>query len=218
MVRVGIVDSGGPAAEMADAAAFGSGGGRRSPVPDRLGHGSAVARVILRACPEAAIRHAQVFDARPVTSARRVAAAVDWLAGAGDVDLICLSLGLAANRPELAGAVAQARGAGVHLVAAHPARGPAPYPAAYDGVVAATGDARCGWDQLSALGPRLFGAWCNSPERGGQGMGGASLGTARVAGHVAAMLLAAGRSLHHDALLARLSGCAVFRGRERRVS
>ena len=181
--RIGIVDSGGPAVQMSGARAFlaeGEGPAR----PDRLGHGTAVALMIRRAAPQAAILHAQVFDDRPVTSAERVACAIRWLSPR--CDLILLSLGLAADRAVLREACAGARAEGAVLVASSPARGAMCWPAAYPGVIAATGDARCGWNELSLLPQCIVGAWCASPERGGRGMGGASLGAARVAGHLAA--------------------------------
>ncbi|MDO5706491.1 MAG: S8 family serine peptidase [Paracoccus sp. (in: a-proteobacteria)] len=176
--RVGIVDSGGPAAQMAGARSF-----TRLPVaPDHLGHGSAVAGVIARAAPDARLIHAQVFADRPVTNADAVAQAVDWLAP--QCDIVVLSLGLAADRAALCDAVAAAQTRAV-LVASSPARGRICWPAAYPGVVAATGDARCGWDELSSLPGGIIGAWCGSPEQGGSAMGGASLAAARVVGHLA---------------------------------
>ncbi|MFC0339865.1 subtilisin-like serine protease QhpE [Paracoccus niistensis] len=181
--RIGIVDSGGPVAQMSGARAFladGDGPAR----PDRLGHGTAVGAVVRRATTEAEILHAQVFDDRPVTSAERVARALRWLSPR--CDLILLSLGLAADRAVLREACAEALATGAVLVASSPARGPLCWPAAYPGVIAATGDARCDWDELSLLPGGVIGAWCASPERGGRGMGGASLGAARVAGHLAA--------------------------------
>lgn len=179
---VGIVDSGGLAVQMADARAF-LPDGESAATPDRLGHGTAVAAVLRRATPAARLLHAQVFADRPVTSADQVARAVAWLAP--QCDVIVLSLGLAADRAVLRRACADAVAAGVRLVAASPARGAACWPAAYPGVVAATGDARCGWDELSLLPGGVIGAWCASPERGGAGMGGASIAAARVAGHLA---------------------------------
>ncbi|WP_299841216.1 S8/S53 family peptidase [uncultured Paracoccus sp.] len=182
---IGIVDSGGPAGQMQDARAFHAEGDGLAR-PDRLGHGSAVAAMVLRAAPGVRLRHAQVFDDRPVTSADRVARAVDWLSK--DCDLILLSLGLAADRAVLCTACAQAVHTRCILVAASPARGAPCWPAAYPGVIAATGDARCGWHDLSLLPGNIIGAWCASPEQGGTGMGGASLAAARVAGHLAAHL------------------------------
>jgi hypothetical protein len=180
--RIGIVDRGGPADQLSGARAFlaaGEGPARS----DRIGHGTAVAAVVRRASPQAEILHGQVFDDRPVTSPERVARAVRWLAAR--CDLILLSLGLAADRAVLRGACAEALARGAVLVAASPARGPLCWPAAYPGVLAATGDARCDWDELSLLPQGVIGAWCASPARGGRGMGGASLGAARVAGHLA---------------------------------
>ncbi len=235
MVTIGIIDSGPAGRDGADgkgridapvgaALRFDAEGAPRPARPDRLGHGTAVAAVLARALPRARLIHAQVFDDRPVTSALRVAAALDWLRGRGDVDLVCLSLGLAQDRAVLAQAVDAAHASGLVLVAAHPARGPSPYPAAYAGVIAATGDARCGWTDLSLLRPGLFGAWCNSPEqgRGGAegragmgGMGGASLGTARLAGHIGA-LLQAGHPRDPAALCQSLAARVQAEGPERR--
>lgn len=217
MVRVGIIDSGPAELRGADAMGFDGDGRAVAARPDHLGHGSAVERVILQACPEAQVRHAQVFDDRAVTSALRVASALDWLVASGDVDVVGLSLGLSADRAVLAEAVARAISAGVVLVAAHPAQGASPFPAGYPSVIAATGDARCGWEEVSHLRDKLFGAWCNSPERGGQGMAGASLGAARLTGHVAA-LLAGGHGREPSAIMATLAREAAFVGRERRCA
>lgn len=206
--RVGIVDSGGPAGDLAGARAF-LAAGEAEALPDRLGHGMAVAALVRAAAPDAALRHAQVFADRPVTSADRVARAIRWLTP--DSDIILLSLGLAADREVLRAACAEAVAAGRWLVAAHPARGAPCWPAAYPGVIAASGDARCGWDDLSALPGGVIGAWCGSPERGGTGMGGASLAAARVAGHLAAAFPVP------DAQ-AWLTARAVHRGPERRVT
>ena len=215
MVRVGIIDSGPAVLDGADALAFDAAGQACPAQPDRLGHGSAVAAVIARACPAAHLRHAQVFEDRAVTSALRVASALDWLTTSSEVDVICFSLGLAADRAVLADAVARSLAADVVLVAAHPAQGKAPFPAGYAGVIAATGDARCAWSEVSHLGSKVFGAWCNSPERGGQGMAGASLGAARITGHVAA-LLSEGHDRGPQTIITTLMRNAAYAGRERR--
>ncbi|WP_323766905.1 S8 family serine peptidase [Marinovum sp.] len=217
MVRVGIIDSGPATIAHADARAFGPDGEPRQASPDRLGHGTVVAQTISRGAPGARLRHAQVFDDRPVTSALRVAAALDWFRSSGDVDLVCFSLGLAKDRAILGTAVEAAREAGLILVSAHPAQGQCPYPAAYPGVIAATGDARCGWTDISVPRPDVYGAWCNSPERGRRGMGGASLGTARITGHIAALFLA-GHPREHDAICATLAERAILSGPERRTA
>lgn len=223
MLRVGIIDSGpaadAPAEERAVARAFLPDGTMIAARPDRLGHGSAVAEVLRRACPEAFLLHAQVFDDRPVTSALRVAAALRWLAALPEGQrpaLICLSLGLAADRAPLHSACAAVLAQGVVLIAAHPAQGGPCYPAAYPGVLAATGDARCGWDQVSRLAPLRFGAWCNSPERGEGGMGGASIGCARLAGHLAEVIAAGTALPDAEAAAAALAPRLAFNGPERR--
>lgn len=221
-MRVGVIDSGGPAddpPELREAArGFAPDGSAVPSLPDRLGHGTAVAAMIRRACPGAAVLHAQVFDERPLTSPLRVSAALRWLASL-PVDerpaLICLSLGLRADRSILRAACDVLAAERIAMVAAHPARGAPCYPAAYPGVIAATGDARCGWDDISQLGPQLFGAWCNSPEHGARGMGGASLGAARIAGHLAA-IMAQGGPLDGPAALAALAARARHRGPERK--
>lgn len=223
-VTVGVIDSGGPAAGMEGALAFLPDGGTSPALPDRLGHGTAVARTIMRACAQARIIHAQVFEDRPVTTTLQVAAALRWFARAEQgerVDLVCLSLGLAADRAPLRAACEAVREAGIIMVAAHPARGAPCYPAAYEGVIAGTGDARCGWDDLSQLGPRLFGAWCNSPEQREAGtrgsvLGGASLGSARVAGHIAQDISLNGHPHTPEMAIARLSALARHFGAERK--
>lgn len=170
-------------------------------------------------CPGAVITHAQVFDDRPVTTALQVAAALRWFALAPEderVDMVCLSLGLTSDRSPLRAACKLAIEMGILVVAAHPARGLSCYPAAYPGTIAGTGDARCGWDDLSRLGPSLFGAWCNSPEQGNRGMGGASLGAARLAGHLAQDISASGRPGSPVAAIERLAMRVRYRGPEQR--
>lgn len=218
---LGIVDSGGPSAASGDARRFRlaeSGAVVREPAgPDRLGHGTRVEAVIRRARPDAPLRHAQVFDDRPVTTPAQVAAAIHWLTEGG-ARVICLSLGLTADRAGLRDACREAVARGVVLVAAAPARGAPCYPAAYPDVIAATGDARCGFDEISALGGdalAAFGAWCASPERGGGRAGGASIGCARLAAHVHAILRDRPGASAAE-VVATLEAAAAYRGRERR--
>lgn len=219
MVKVGVIDSGGPISDLKHAIAFDPDGLPIPPHCDLLGHGTIVANIIRQACAGVAITHAQVFDDRPVTSALRVASALRWFASmeeASRVDIVCMSLGLREDRRPLREAVELAVQAGILVVASHPARGASCYPAAYPNVIAGTGDARCSWDQLSQLGVRLFGAWSNSPELGGRGMAGASLGAARLAGHVAELLDAEGRFAGSDEVMDRLGQRAFYFGPERR--
>ncbi len=229
--RVGIVDSGGPGGSLGSPLA----GARRffatqtgtvasaPAVPDRLGHGTRVEAVLRRALPGVIPVHAQVFDDRPVTSAARVAAAVTWLVEEAGVRLICLSLGLPHDRQVLRDAVNSARATGAILVAAAPAQGVPCYPAAYPGVIAATGDARCGFDDISLLGTDstpVVGAWCASPEHPQPGLpsgpGGASIACARVTAHVASLLFTGDADPSPAALIRGLAVRAVHRGAERR--
>ncbi|WP_043646417.1 subtilisin-like serine protease QhpE [Caenispirillum salinarum] len=209
---IGIIDSGGPSLQGGRRFVLTDGGvATAAPLPDRLRHGSAVEAVMRRALTGVTVRHAQVFGERPVTSAAQVAAAVRWLALEERVPLICLSLGLPTDRPVLREACADAVAAGAVLVAAAPAQGAACYPAAYAGVIAATGDARCAFDEISAL-PHALGAWCSSPEHGdGGGMGGASIGCARLAAHAARMITKGVPDVR-----AALEAAAVYHGREHR--
>ena len=147
-VAVGIIDSGVVAAlagRVAAACRVAPGPPAPRPAvasPDRLGHGSALARLILDAAPGVRLLVAQVFDDRPAASPAAIAAALDWLVGQG-ARLVNMSVGLTADRAVLRAACARAVAAGQIVVAAVPAVGPVVFPAAYPGVVGVTGDARC---------------------------------------------------------------------------
>ncbi|MFO7552954.1 MAG: S8 family serine peptidase, partial [Haliea sp.] len=183
------------------------------PHVDRLGHGSAVAGVLLQRVPGVALLNAQVFDDRLTCSSRQVVAALDWLM-AEDVRLINLSFGLRRNSTELAAACARALEQGVVLVAASPARGAPVFPASYAGVIRATGDARCAPGELSHLHSLQadFGACVRA---GASGPAGASIGCAHVTAAVAQYLVkdpdASLEEIHNQ-----LVACARFRGPERR--
>lgn len=221
VVRIGVIDSGGPLTEIEGSLAFRTEGVVEPCVPDRLGHGTKVAEVIRNCCRDVVITHAQVFHERPVTSALQVAMAIDWFVSRPvpyRVDIICMSLGLAADRASLREAIYRASTQGVLMVAASPARGIVSYPASYDSVIGGTGDARCQWEQLSRLGPRLFGAWSNSPEHGGTGMAGASLGAARVAGYLAKILVEQGRALELKEALSLMGERCNYFGAEKRIN
>jgi hypothetical protein len=168
--RVGLIDSCGglegidtaavlkDASAVADAAAFVAHDGRvqcRESVADPTGHGSRIAELLISG-PSVELLLGQVFTTSGPTSSAAVAAAIDW-AVERRVGLIHLSLGLAGDRAILRLAVQRAIDAGCILVAAMPARGAPVYPAAYPGVIRATGDARCAPCELSALRPWFFG-------------------------------------------------------------
>jgi len=221
-IRIGVIDSGlraGAGITAADARRFFLTEDGISSGPagdDALGHGTEVSRLILEGAPEAAFLHAQVFDASFRTAPVLVAAGLDWLVEAG-ARIVNMSFGLSADRPVLREACARALDDGAVLVAAAPAQGAACYPAAYDGVIAVTGDARCGKGEVSDLtGVQAdFGTWCASPERGGGPMAGASAAAASFTG-LAASFLARRPDADGAALCEHFRGAAVAIGPERR--
>ncbi|MDO8862660.1 hypothetical protein Q6D67_13195 [Haliea sp. E1-2-M8] len=221
-LRVGLVDSGLDHAALPAAVAscaFRVAGAHpgvvcaAEPQLDRLGHGSAVARVLLQRAPEVALFNAQVFDDQLTCSSSQVVAALNWLISE-DVRLINLSFGLLRDCPELAGACARALGQGIVLVAASPARGAPVFPASYPGVIRATGDARCAPGELSRLDSSQadFGACVRADS---SGPAGASIGCVHVTAAVAQYLL-----MEPDASLEQihthLAAVARFQGPEHR--
>ena len=207
--RIALIDSCGGWPGACDAAAFVSDGERvemRAAAADGSGHGSRIARLFADSGAAYQLMLGQVFLRAGPASSAAVAAAIDW-AVAGSADLIHLSLGLEADRAVMAGAVARAVGAGCIMVAAMPARGAAVFPAAYPGVVRATGDARCAPGEVSCLGPWLFGG-CARFEVGG----GASVGAAWVTRNI---LSGPKRATANDAAAALTAGARYF-GPERR--
>ena len=180
------------------------------PPADPLGHGTAIARIILHHAPGAALLHAEVFGERQRTTPDLVGAGLDWLRGEG-ARLVNMSFGLRHDRPVLRQAVAAAQAAGMILVASVPARGAVVYPGGYAGVIRVSGDARCGSGEISALGgaPADYGA---CPQDVDGRPGGASFAAAHVTGLLARQLSEPG--CDPRALLDRL---ARFHGRERRL-
>jgi hypothetical protein len=218
---IGLVDSGfagRQAHRVAHAAAFMLVDGQPrcgAASADRLGHGSALIDVMAALAPAARFAVAQVFGARPAASAAQVAAAIDWLV-AGGVQLINLSLGLTEDRAVLRTACARALRAGVVICAAAPARGMPVYPAAYPGVFRMTGDARCAREEISHLDTRHadFGAHVR-PLDGRVAGGGASIGCAHLAGHLA-RYLGDGGAARLTAVRAWLIAQATYHGPEQR--
>jgi subtilisin family serine protease len=195
-VRVGILDSGvrrDAGLTLAGTMRFSAGAGgeiQTDPgLEDATGHGTEVTRLIADAAPLAALIHAQVFAEGFAAAPALVAAGLDWLVEQS-ARIITMSFGLAADREVLERSCAAALKAGVVLVAAAPAQGPPCFPAAYEGVVAVTGDARCAPGEVADLeGVRAdFGAWCASPERGGGAVAGASAAAAHFTGLVARVM------------------------------
>lgn len=222
-VRIGIIDSGvrGDAGLTLAAARrfFFAVEGKvaaASDVDDMLSHGTEVTRIVAAAASDAALVHAQVFGASFQTAPALVAAALDWLAEEGAA-LVTMSFGLAADRAVLREACSRASDADIVLVASAPAQGRPVFPAAYDGVIAVTGDARCRQGEVSDLqGVQAdFGTWCASPEHGGGAIAGASAAAAHFAG-LAALVLARDPCAGRDGVLAHFRDHAAFTGPERR--
>jgi hypothetical protein len=231
--RIGLIDScggglksidgagAGTAVAVADAAAFVDRDGGvecRETVADPTGHGTRIAELLISGRPVELLL-GQVFTNVGPTSGAAVAAAIDW-AVERRAGLIHLSLGLAGDRAVLGLAVQRAIDAGCILVAAMPARGAPVYPAAYPGVIGATGDARCAPHELSALRPWFFGG-CPRLEVAsrmanghieGPASGGASIGAAWVT-----RAIVQEPALAASAAVAALTARAKYRGPERRM-
>jgi hypothetical protein len=222
--RIGLIDSCGGGLEsidgagagtpvaVADAAAFVDRDGRvecRETVADPTGHGTRIAALLMSGRPVELLLGQVFTDAAP-TSGAAVATAIAW-AVERRAGLIHLSLGLAGDRAVLRVAVQRAIGAGCIIVAATPARGAPVYPAAYAGVIRATGDARCAPHELSHLGPWFFGS-CPRLEVADGTRGGASIGAAWVT-HAILQEATLGAPAAVDALTAR----AKYLGGERRT-
>jgi Subtilase family len=183
------------------------------PKPDRVGHGSSVAHTILAAAPSARLAVAQVFHASLSAPPAAVAEGLRWLV-AQKVRLVNMSFGLAADRSVLRSACEAASHAGVILLAAAPARGAAVFPAAYECVLAVSGDARCTPGEVSTFDPGVarFGA---HPRMADGAAAGASAAVAWVSGLVAPFLAAAPQA-DAKAVVRHLTEIARYRGRERR--
>jgi len=218
VIRVGIIDSGCRSAGLRFARAFRQDGSRileEAPAVDRIGHGTSIEKAIRQIQPRVECHHAQIFHDRPVATPALVAAGLLWLK-AQAVDVICMSLGLKHDREVLAQACRDVVAENIILVAASPTRGAMTFPAAYEGVIAATGDARCAVGQISRLnhhGKTVYGNWCASPEHTGLQTGGASIGCAVQAGIIARILEERG-SCSVTELEDLLNRRAVFQGRE----
>lgn len=221
LVKVAIVDSGiGPGLDanvgarvamcLAEDGQVQCSAGDRT---DSIGHGTAVASLILARAARCSLLSAQVFDAARPTAARVIAAAIDWCVAEG-ARVINLSLGLRDDRRVLRESCLVAIAKNVLLVTSHPARGAITYPAAYPGVLAVTGDIRCGEEDYSSIEHDfLFGASAMPPD--GFSGGGASYAAARMAGLAAAFFEIYPAATSVD-FRNHLQAIARFHGREHR--
>lgn len=222
-LRVGLIDSGvsgPPGAAVAASRSFHSAPDstpvEQEAVDDRLGHGSALAGILLdKGAPGCALLNAQVFSRRLSCSASQVAQALCWLLEQG-VDLVNMSFGLREDRQVLREACERAVAAGVILIAAAPARGAPVFPASYPGVIRATGDARCGIDEISFLDTAQadFGGHVRVA---GSAVAGASVGCAHVSAS-ASQFLASSPGASVTQLRDWLATRASYHGPERRVA
>ncbi len=187
--------------------------------PDRLAHGSVIARTIADLIPEARFLAAQIFHDRMVTTPAAAAAGLDWLCKQG-ARIVTMSFGLRADRDVLRTACARAHEAGVILLASSPARGGPVFPAAYPDVIAVSGDARLAPGEISALDPErpVFGAhsWPSGVDGTGKPIaGGASFAVATAAAIVARALVEKLAANSAD-VVAYLRANARYHGAERR--
>lgn len=186
--------------------------------PDLIGHGTALARIVLEANPGARLAVARIFIDRVACTPAAAAAGLDWLVGQG-VRVVNMSFGLREDRGVLREACGRAAAGGVILLGAAPARGPGVYPSSYDGVIRISGDARLGPGEISTLGGAQadFGA-CPRPlgaEDANRPAGGASFAVAHVTA-LALRFLARDPDANADSFARYLTSTARFHGPERR--
>ncbi len=188
--RIGIIDSGVRSYlchQVASARSFTLNSERQlitnAHCNDLLGHGSLVADCVLAHQSNVELVVAQVFFEHLATSVAQLIAAMEWLLEQR-VDIINMSLGLTHDYPKLRQLCDRAQALGVCVVASSPAHGVSVYPAGYDSVLAATGDARCDLQEFSYLNNEraVFGASSKSIDGY---MGGASLAAAHITGILA---------------------------------
>ncbi len=223
-VKVGLLDSGVdgglvPAVAAARFRIAADGSVESAPGgDDRLGHGTALARIITRVPVSTALYDAAIFEDRMVTQASVAAAGLDWLTAAS-VRLVNLSFGLRNDRSVLRQACERALARDVILIAAAPARGAPVFPGAYPGVIRATGDARCALGEISALGGGQadFAGHARPLDESGEDavLGGASFGTAHVTAAVAEFL-AHNQDAGRADVVQHLTAIAKYHGPERR--
>ena len=140
VVRIGVIDSGVPGFLVsANAAKNFSDSDNQS---DELGHSSAVISRIETSGITIEYCIAKVFSDRLVCEVEQCTTAIRWLIDQNPV-FINMSFGLRRDDPALQLVCDAAQEAGIGIVAASPAQGAHVYPAAYAGVLRATGDARC---------------------------------------------------------------------------
>mgnify|MGYP002700236239 CR=1 FL=1 len=160
-------------------------------LPDTLGHGTALSKIINQYCPEAYFVLAQVIDSRGVCSLPQLRASIPWLESRSQI--INLSLGLSRQDSQLELICQKARESGRVLIASSPAIGNPVYPASFDTVYAVTGDINCHPGHFNKpiiqrkvnAQANLSGCCFRSKEDQEKGKGGSSFATAHFSGWVA---------------------------------
>jgi hypothetical protein len=218
-----MLDSGvDPAVAPADwpRRSFGVDGQGDDGAPDLLGHGTALARIVLARAVPARLAVARIFSDRLACSPAAAAAGLAWLVDQG-ARVINMSFGLREDRAVLRESCERAAAAGVILFGAAPARGPGVYPSSYDGVIRMSGDARLRPGEISVLGGLQadFGACPQALEadrtKGGP-VGGASFAVAHATA-IALPFLAGNPVAGAADLCDYLTSIARFHGPERRT-
>jgi hypothetical protein len=181
MLKVGIIDSGLPVSCGLSVLATQDFTNASSTI-DQLGHGSAVSTIIASNLP-IEIVSARVFDDKLVCTPSQVADAIQWLISK-KVDIINMSFGLRNDRNVLRECCEQALDSNIIVVAAAPSQGDPVYPSHYNGIIRATGDARCTQGEISWLDSSQadFGGYSGRPHLGPAG---ASIGCASVTASLA---------------------------------
>ncbi len=189
--------------------------------PDALGHGTALARIILAGDPATRLAVARIFTESFACTPTQAATGLDWLVAQG-ARIVNMSFGLREDRAVLREACERAASAGVILLGAAPARGPGVYPSSHDGVIRISGDARLRPGEVSILGGQQadFGA-CPMPMEAdrmeGKLVGGASFAVAHATA-IALPFLAGNPDAGTANLRAYLASIARFHGPERRTA
>jgi len=210
MLRVGVIDSGLPPSyhnSVVEARDF---TGAATTI-DKLGHGSVVTTIISNQL-SAEIVSARVFNDKLVCTPSQIADAIQWLISM-DVNIINMSFGLRNDRSLLRDTCENALNKNIILVAAAPSQGDPVFPSSYNGVIRATGDARCNPGEISWLNSEQadFGGYSGKPHLGPAG---ASIGCASVTASISRLKVQYPR-LEQQALTDMLIRASAHQGTQR---
>jgi len=207
MLKVGIIDSGLPTSYGFSVFAAQDFTGASS-IIDQLGHGTAITNII--GCNTSVeVVSARVFHDKLVCSPSQIAEAIQWLTSM-NVDLINMSFGLRNDRSVLRDSCELALANNIILVAAAPSQGEPVYPSNYNGIIRATGDARCNQGEISWLNSSQadFGGYSGKPHFGPAG---ASIGCASVTASIA-QIKAQYPHYNQDAIVQCLRQKSIYQG------